>query len=85
MLEALHSPGSESFREGASLSAVLSNRALLKLPASALRMFWKHKSAGRFQLVKRLVMASQQWRRWLTTYCRRFGCRDGLGLEAVSL
>ena len=23
--------------------------------------------------MKKLVMASQHWRRWLTTYCRRFG------------
>eukprot|EP00913_Durusdinium_trenchii_P026183 g24564.t1 len=30
----------------------------------------------RFQLVKRLVMASQQWRRWLTTYCRRLRSQE---------
>ncbi|CAK9047951.1 unnamed protein product [Durusdinium trenchii] len=34
----------------------------------------------RFQLVKRLVMASQQWRRWLTTYCRRLRSQEDVAL-----
>jgi len=34
----------------------------------------------RFRLVKKLVMASQHWRRWLTTYCRRLRSQEDRAL-----
>ncbi|CAJ1328764.1 unnamed protein product [Effrenium voratum] len=39
----------------------------------------------RFRMVKRLVMASQHWRRWLTTYTRRLRTQDDRALLADSL
>eukprot|EP00435_Cladocopium_sp_Y103_P064083 s598_g25.t1 len=39
----------------------------------------------RFRLVKKLVMASQHWRRWLTTYCRRLRSQEDRSLLIEAL